>query len=287
MKLMRLLLTLWLGLAGGCGYLQAAPTTNGLYAVFNTSKGTFYCNLRYDLTPRTVANFVGLAEGTKIWLDYSRAALANQPFYNGLTFHRVVKNFVIQGGSPNGQGTDDPGYKFRNEIVAGLNQNAAGVLAMANSGGTNSNGSQFYITLSPQPGLNGNYTVFGAVVEGLDVVTNIGAVATDANSKPLVPVVMNSVAILRIGSAASNFNAAEVSPPLPVPAFKVAQMVRQPANLLLMWSALAGYDYRICYSSDLKSWQGFYVGAYAGRYMGDFVAAFQSQFFVTVESKID
>jgi peptidylprolyl isomerase len=287
MKAMRVLMTLWLGAAWGGARGQAVPTTNGLYAAFNTSMGTFYCNLRYDLTPRTVANFIGLAEGSKTWLDYSKAALSNRPFYNGLTFHRVVTNFVIQSGSPNGLGTDDPGYQFRNEIVAGLNQNSAGALAMANAGTTNSNGSQFYVTLSPQPELNGNYTVFGGVVEGLDVVTNIGAVAVDANDKPLVPVLLNSVTILRIGASASNFNAAAVSPALPAPAFKAAQMVLQPPNLILVWDELANYEYRLCYSSDLNNWQGFYVGAYAGRYMNDFRGDFPWQFFVAVESKID
>ena len=287
MKSIRALLTLCLGLTCVSAPAQAVPTTNGLYAAFNTSMGSFYCNLRYDLTPRTVANFVGLAEGTKTWLDYSKATPTNRPFYTGLTFHRVVTNFVIQGGSPNGMGTDDPGYRFQNEIVPSLNQNSAGVLAMANSGGTNSNGSQFYITLSPQPELNGNYTVFGSVVSGLNVVTNIGAVAVDANSKPLVPVVMNSVTILRIGTAASNFSAATVTPPLPAPAIKATRIVPATGHLLLQWNALANDEYRICYSGDLATWHGSYLGAYSGVYLDSFTSSVAWQFFVTVESKID
>ncbi len=265
----------------------AVPTTNGLYAVFNTSKGTFYCNLRYDLVPRTVANFVGLVEGSKTWLDYSKSALANRPFYTGLTFHRVVPGFVIQGGSPNGNGNDDPGYQFRNEINAALNHNSAGTLAMANAGGTNSNGSQFYVTLAPQPSLNGNYTVFGGVVEGMPVVSTIGTVATDANQKPLVPVVMNSVSILRIGTAAANFNIAAVSPALPVPHFKAAEVLRQPGHYALSWSFLANNDYRVCYTADTKSWQGAYLGPYSGVFVDNFVASSPSQFFVVVESKVD
>jgi len=158
---------------------------------------------------------------------------------------------------------------------------------MANSGGTNSNGSQFYITLSPQPELNGNYTVFGSVVSGLNVVTNIGAVAVDANSKPLVPVVMNSVTILRIGTAASNFSATTVTPPLPAPAIKATRIVPATGHLLLQWNALANDEYRICYSGDLAIWHGSYLGAYSGVYLDSFTSSLAWQFFVTVESKID
>jgi len=265
---------------------RAVPTTNGLYAGFQTTMGTFYCVLRYDVAPRTAANLVSLADGSKDWLDYSKANVVKRPFYNGLTFHRVIKGFVIQGGSPNGQGTDDPGYRFRDEISATLTHNRAGILSMANSG-TNSNGSQFYITLTPQPSLDGHYTVFGSIVEGLNVVTNIGNVTTDANDKPLVPVLMTNVFILRIGLAASNFNATAVAPALPVPRLKASRMESAPPNLLLLWDQLANYEYRICYGGSLKNWNGFLVGPFAGRYMNDFRSAFSSQFFVTVESKID
>src|SRR6476620_11192780 len=104
MSWMRTLLIMVAGWLCVCAEVKAVPTTNGLYAAVATTKGTFYCYLRYDLTPRTVANFVGLATGTKDWLDYSKGTVVKQPFYPGLTFHRVVKGFVIQGGSPNGQG---------------------------------------------------------------------------------------------------------------------------------------------------------------------------------------
>ena len=286
-KTVRALLFLGLGWLAFSPILRAAPTTNGLYAAFNTSMGTFYCQLRYDLTPRTVANFISLADGSKSWLDYSRARLVQQPFYNGLIFHRVIAGFVIQAGSPNGMGTDDPGYAFNNEIVPTLNNDSAGVLAMANSGGTNSNGSQFFITLAPQPALDGRYTVFGSVVEGLNVVTNIGNVATDTNNKPLTPVVISNVTILRIGTAASNFNALAVSPPLPVPQFTASQMLHPVPDLLLVWNYHSNSVYRICYSSDLKAWNGFFLGPYSGRYMDDFAAAFQNQFFTTVQTPID
>jgi cyclophilin family peptidyl-prolyl cis-trans isomerase len=271
---------------GARGAARAVPTTNGVYAGFQTTMGTFYCVLRYDLAPRTVGNFVSLADGSKDWLDYSKATMVKRPFYNGLTFHRVIKGFVIQGGSPNGQGTDDPGYRFRDEILPALTHNRAGILAMANSG-TNSNGSQFYITLAPQPSLDGHYTVFGSVVEGLNVVTNIGNVSTDLNDKPLMPVLMTNVFILRIGSAASNFNATAVVPALPVPRLKVSRMQILGPDLLLLWDQLTNYEYRICYSGNLNGWRGFLVGPFAGRYMNDFRGAFPSQFFVVAESKID
>jgi cyclophilin family peptidyl-prolyl cis-trans isomerase len=286
MKSVRCSLALGLCMICFCKETQAVPTTNGLYAAFNTSMGTFYCVLRYDLVPRTVGNFVSLADGTKQWLDYSKAAVVQRPFYSELTFHRVVTNFVIQFGSPNGIGTDDPGYRFKDEIITNLNNDSAGVLAMANSG-TNSNGSQAYVTLSPQPSLDGHYSVFGQVVEGMNVVSNIGSVATDTNNKPLVPVIITNITILRIGTAASNFNADAVSPPLPNPHIKVAQMQLQAPDLLLLWNQLAGYDYRICYSGDFQAWRGFYVGAFAGRYMDDFRAAFPFQFFEVFETNID
>src|SRR5580692_2509915 len=286
MKTIRLLLLFILGCAGFCVTTYATPTTNGLYAGIGTSKGVIWCSLRYDLVPRAAANFVSLADGTKTWLDYSRGQIVQRPFYNGLTFHRVVAGFVIQGGSPNGMGTDDPGYVFNDQFNPALNNDSAGVLAWANSG-TNSNGSQFYITLSPQPELDGHYTVFGSVVEGMDVVTNIGSVATDTNSKPLVPVIITNVTILRIGTAASNFNADAVSPPLPNPQIKAQRIFTSGPDLLLAWSYTSNSVYRICYSSDLNKWNGFYLGAYAGRYLDDFDETFARQYFVTVETPLD
>jgi hypothetical protein len=160
------------------------------------------------------------------------------------------------------------------------------VLAWANSG-TNSNGAQFYITLSPQPELDGHYTVFGSVVEGMDVVTNIGSVATDTNSKPLVPIIITNVTILRIGTAASNFNADAVSPPLPNPQIKAQRIVAAGPDLLLLWSQTSNSVYRLCYSGDLQNWNGFYLGATTGRFLDDFHSIFPRQYFVTVETPID
>jgi cyclophilin family peptidyl-prolyl cis-trans isomerase len=235
------------------GFGWADPTADGLYARFDTSKGRFFCRLEYALVPRTVANFVGLAEGTKSFIDYSLGKVTNRPFFNNLTFHRVVTNFVIQGGSPNGMGNDDPGYHFRNEIHPSLNHDRAGVLSMANAG-PDSNGSQFFITLSPAPFLNNSYSVFGEVVEGLDVVQEIGRVPVDANSKPIAPVYMTSVTIVRIGSAAAAFNASAVQPPLPEPHGIRSEMRLQGASRTLSWPANSNYEYRIIATTDLVRW---------------------------------
>jgi peptidyl-prolyl cis-trans isomerase A (cyclophilin A) len=238
------------------------------------------------LVPRAVANFVSLTDGTKTWLDYSKAQVVHRPFYNGLTFHRVVAGDIIQAGSPDGMGNDDPGYVFNDEFNPALNNDSAGVLAWANAG-TNSNGSQFYITLSPQPEFDNHYTVFGNVVQGMDVVTNIGGVATDANSKPLVPIIITNLTILRIGAGASNFNADAVSPPLPNPQIKAQRILASGPDLLLLWNETSNSVYRICYSGDLQNWNGFYLGAYAGRYLDDFRSLVAQQFFVTVETPVD
>lgn len=240
---------------------QAAPTTDGLYARFDTSKGTFFCRLEYTRVPRTVANFVGLAEGAKSFIDYSLGKVTNRPFFNGLIFHRVVTNFVIQGGSPNGMGTDDPGYRFKDEFHPLLTHDREGILSMANSG-TNSNGSQFFVTLSAAPFLNNKHSVFGEVVEGLEVVHEIGRVPVDDRSKPLTPVYMNSVTILRIGSAAAAFNPSAVQPPLPSPHGIRVEMRRQGSSRELSWSLSANNHYRMVGSIDLVQWS--YGGIFPG-----------------------
>ena len=199
--------------------------------------GTFYCQLRYDLTPRTVANFITLADGSKSWL----ALFPRAPDHISLSTTALSSTASSLASSfkparPTARARDDPGYAFNNEIAPGLNNDAAGVLAMANAGGTNSNGAQFYITLAPQPSLDGKLHRFpGSVVRGLNVVTNIGNVPTDTSNGPLTPVVISNVTILRIGTAASNFNALAVSPPLPVPQFTASQMLHQ-GSLLLVWN---------------------------------------------------
>ena len=242
-------------------HLPAAPTAEGLYARFDTSKGVFYCQLEHTLVPRTVANFVGLAEGSKRFIDYSINKVTNRPFFDGVTFHRVVANFVIQGGSLNGLGNDDPGYRFKDEFHPALNHDQAGVLSMANSG-TNSNGSQFFITLAPASHLNNRHSVFGRVVEGLDVVQAIGVVPVDANSRPVTPVTMHSVTIVRIGTSANAFNAVSQQPNLPDPRGIHSDVRKTDSGLLLSWPTKVNHEYRVAVSADLARW------TYAGMFVG-------------------
>ena len=176
----------------------------GIYAYIQTNKGDIVGKLAMDKAPLTVANFVGLAEGKLP----NKARAMGVPYFDSLTFHRVIPNFMIQGGDPNGMGNGGPGYKFKNETHPDLKHDKAGVFSMANAG-PNTNGSQFFITHKPTPYLDGNYNVFGQVVLGQDVVVAIGNVARNGADKPKSTVYMEKVRIIRIGKAAQEFNAVE------------------------------------------------------------------------------
>ncbi len=166
---------------------------DGLYAKFNTSKGSILVNLEYKKTPGTVGNFVGLAEGN---ID-NQAIPQGKPYYNGLKFHRVIADFMIQGGDPQGTGAGGPGYQFDDEIHSDLKHDGPGVLSMANAG-PGTNGSQFFITHVETSWLDGKHTVFGKVVEGLEVVN-----AIQQGDE------IESLEIERVGAEAENFNAVE------------------------------------------------------------------------------
>ena len=182
------------GLGTASAQAQDAP---GVYAIFKTNMGTFKAKLYDKLAPNTVANFVGLAEGTKPWKDPKTGKMVKRPFYDGLIFHRVINGFMIQGGDPLGNGTGGPGFQFDNEVSSKAKHDSAGVLSMANAG-PNTNGSQFFVTLAPQPSLDGSYNVFGKVVQGLDVVKKIGATKTNRQDRPLKDMVMEKVTIQRV-----------------------------------------------------------------------------------------
>src|SRR5215472_15459602 len=173
-----------------------------LYAHFTTSEGNFSIQLFDDLAPKTVANFTGLAEGSKEWTDPRTGKKSTSPYYNGTIFHRIIDGFMIQGGDPLGNGTGGPGYEFKNENSPDLKFDKEGILAMANAG-RDTNGSQFFVTLAPVAQLNGNYTIFGHVVDGMDVVHKIGSVpvrggAGGEKSSPVTPVTLKKVTIERV-----------------------------------------------------------------------------------------
>ena len=165
-------------------------------AHFDTTMGKFTVELFEDKTPKTVANFTGLAEGTKEWKHPKTGEKSTKPYYDGIVFHRVINGFMIQGGDPLGQGFGGPGYNFEDEFHPDLRHDRAGILSMANAG-PNTNGSQFFITLAPTPHLDRRHSVFGAVTDGLDVIKAIGNLPVDKNDRPTVPVVINKLTIER------------------------------------------------------------------------------------------
>jgi peptidyl-prolyl cis-trans isomerase A (cyclophilin A) len=169
----------------------------GVYARFDTSEGSFVIRLFHEQAPKTVENFVGLAEGTKEYVDPRDGQKKTGKYYDGIVFHRVIDGFMIQGGDPLGEGTGGPGYKFADEFHPSLRHDKAGVLSMANAG-PNTNGSQFFITLAPTPHLDNRHSVFGEVSDGLDVVRRIGQVKTGRRDRPVKDVVINSVTIERV-----------------------------------------------------------------------------------------
>lgn len=169
-----------------------------LTATMTTNRGDIVIDLFPDQAPQTVENFVGLAEGTKQWLDPATRQPSDAPFYDGLTFHRVIDNFMIQGGCPQGTGTGGPGYQFGDEFHPDLQFNRPYLLAMANAG-PGTNGSQFFVTVAPTPHLNRRHTIFGEVTDPASqaVVDAIATTATDRGDKPIDPVVITKVTIDR------------------------------------------------------------------------------------------
>jgi len=175
-----------------------AGETPGTYVVFENSEGNFTGRMFEKEVPNTVANFIGLADGSKEWTDPKSGQKVSRPYYNGLIFHRVIDGFMIQGGCPLGTGTGGPGYKFADEFHPALKHDRAGIFSMANAG-PNTNGSQFFITLGPTPHLNNRHSVFGEIVDGMDVIKKIGSCRTDGRDRPLTDVLIKSVTVKRVG----------------------------------------------------------------------------------------
>ena len=167
-----------------------------VYAQFETTEGNFTIRLFDKEAPNTVANFVGLAEGTKEWTDPRTNQKVTEPYYDGIIFHRVIDGFMIQSGDPLGQGIGGPGYKFADEFHPSLRHSKPGILSMANAG-PNTNGGQFFITLGPTPHLDNKHSVFGEVESGMDIVRKIGSTAVGQRDRPLKDVVIKSVKIER------------------------------------------------------------------------------------------
>jgi peptidyl-prolyl cis-trans isomerase A (cyclophilin A) len=180
---------------------QAALTQpNGPTVVMDTSMGRITCQFFQKQAPQAVANFIGLANGAKDWVDPATTKkMHGKRYYDGTQFHRVIPEFMIQGGDPTATGTGDPGYSFNDEFDPGLNFDVPGRLAMANSG-PNTNGAQFFVTELPQPSLNQHYTIFGQCDESsVNVVKTIARVQTNGQDKPLVPVYLTKVTIVPEG----------------------------------------------------------------------------------------
>jgi len=174
------------------------PRQPGVYATFNTSEGTIVCRLFEPDAPITVKNFIELAEGGREWTHPHTRTKSKTPLYNGTIFHRVIPEFMVQGGDPAGTGMGGPGYQFQDETKGSPHKfDKPGKLAMANAG-PNTNGSQFFITVAPTPWLTGKHTIFGEVLEGQDVVDKITKLPRNRQDKPNTDVVLNSVTIERV-----------------------------------------------------------------------------------------
>lgn len=227
---------------------NAAPATDGMFATFSitrggTAVGEFTCKLEFEKVPRTVANFVGLAEGTLPFIDFQNGYLVQRPFYDGLRFHRVVREptpFVIQGGLPNGSGTAGPGYTFPDEFDATLRHDKAGILSMANSG-LHSNGSQFFITLSATPGLDDVHNIFGEVVEGTATVNSVQKED-----------VIESIVILRNGLAAINFDVEAEA--LPTLADANPSLTKTDTTAVLAYPKNANSEFFVFHGDTVTDW---------------------------------
>ena len=206
MKKIKFLPLFLLALIIGCKSFNYKELGDGVFADIKTNKGSIIVELTYEATPVTVANFVCLAEGTNPFVVDS---LKGKKYYEGVIFHRVIKDFMIQGGDPTGTGKGGPGYRFEDEIVDTLVHDGPGILSMANAG-KNTNGSQFFITHAPTPHLNGKHAVFGKVVAGIEVVDTIATTKTGDRNRPVEDVVMQKVKIVRNGDLAKAFDPVQV-----------------------------------------------------------------------------
>ncbi|MBK1878889.1 peptidylprolyl isomerase [Pelagicoccus mobilis] len=223
-----------------------------MYAVFTTSSGEFTAKLYHDQTPITVANFVGLAEGSVHRWDNEDSEPITGPYYDGIIFHRVISGFMIQGGSPNGLGTDGPGYSIPDEISPDLKHTKAGQLSMANSG-PNSGGSQFFITLGAAAWLDGKHAIFGEIVDGQSIVNAIGDLPTGTADRPNNPPVIESITIVREGEEAAQFNPRDYE--VPNIGYPKVEFHEDGEQYVASFDRRTNADYIIRRTEDLDSWE--------------------------------
>ena len=220
--------------------------------------GTFTIDLEHTKVPMTVASFIGLATGQRAWIDYTTGAVRKDPFYNGVTFHRVIAGFMNQTGSRKGDGTDGPGYAFKDEFDASLRHDGAYVVSMANSG-KHTNGSQFFITAAATSWLNDKHSVFGRVIAGQTVIDAINATPTGAGDVPVTPIVIQSISVY--GASLAGFNLSPPSLPNVVDARPI--LTKSGSAFLLGYEARPYSGYSGYRGADLGAWSLF-KSSYAG-----------------------
>jgi peptidyl-prolyl cis-trans isomerase A (cyclophilin A) len=270
-----------------------SPVEVGLYATIHTSLGAFTVRLAFEKSPRTVANFVGLAEGQKTWLDLRTGAIRTHPFYDGLTFHRVSPGFVIQGGSPNGKGNDGPGYQFNDEFHPDLKHSKAGMLSMANSG-PNTNGSQFFVTLAAAPHLDGRHAVFGEVIEGLDLVLALGNVpvvtnpGTGQQDLPSIAPVIEKVTISRFGEAAQSFGLDSLADKLPMlMAANTRIAPTSSGSIGIHWDSNTSAIEYLFATADFIFWDSALIQSTGEISLNPFITQFEMVFFKIIQAEYD
>lgn len=243
---------------------QAAAQIYADVQVAGGASGTFTITLEYQKAPGAVANFIGLATGQRGWLDLKTGAIRHDPFFNGIIFHRVIAGFMNQTGSPAGDGSDGPGYTFRDEFDLTLRHNAAYTVSMANSG-RQTNGSQFFITVEPTPWLDDVHTIFGHVTAGQALISQINGVTTTGSGgsppdRPLTPITIQSVSIYGPSLAAFNRE------PAWLPKLRDAHPVlnKNGATLTLGYDRLPFSDYSLYHGTNLTAWTSVAVGYFAG-----------------------
>ena len=260
---------------------HADPLPDGLYARFSTSMGDFTCRLDYTGTPRTVANFVQLAEGDRVWgVDEATGTIVSNACYDGGLVHRIVSNRFIQAGNPVSPASADIGFRLADEFTTPSSTNvAAGSLAMANAG-PDTNGTGFFVTVDDEPDFDGRYTVFGHVVEGADVVEAISLVPAlwhgwrPEYSVPTIDIILHGITILRVGTAAQAWDPQAVSPPLPEPEFVRTTMINMDGTLVIIWGDQGGAKVYSFSALDLVNPGG--VGLFDGTpYTGSTLAGYQ------------